>query len=306
MPLWVPAYAQPTGGPATDAREWRILEWDEGRRSDPERPSASTAGTGRFSMPLWIRFEHHAWIGFGTLEDGVITVHHGDMFDRPRATAMKVALADVRVLTPTQAGKYICLWNNFHALAAKLNVPEPAEPLYLIKAPTSYLAHGEIIRRPKSYDGRIVYEGELGVVIGRRCANVGEAEAKGCIFGYTCINDVTAGDLINKDKTFAQWVRAKSFDTFGVFGPVVATGLDPTALSVRTVLNGEERQNYPISDMIFPPAKLVSAISNDMTLMPGDVIACGTSLGVGSMKETTNTVEVTIEGIGTLKNVFQQ
>jgi 2-keto-4-pentenoate hydratase/2-oxohepta-3-ene-1,7-dioic acid hydratase in catechol pathway len=257
-------------------------------------------------MPRWIRFQHQGRNGFGTLEDGTIAVHEGDMFAGPRATGKTVALADVIVLTPTEAGKYICLWNNFHALAAKLNVPEPAEPLYLIKAPTSYLAHGGVIRRPQSYDGRIVYEGELGIVIGRRCANASEAEAKDCVFGFTCINDVTAGDLINKDKTFAQWVRAKSFDTFGVFGPVVATGVDPMALHVRTVLNGEERQNYPISDMIFPPYKLVSAISHDMTLMPGDVIACGTSLGVGSMKEPTNTIEVVIEGIGTLKNVFQQ
>lgn len=257
-------------------------------------------------MLRWIRFQHQGQTGFGTLQDGTITIHEGDMFTRPRATGKTVTLADVAVLTPTEAGKYICLWNNFHALAAKLNVPEPAEPLYLIKAPTSYLTHGGVIRRPKAYDGRVVYEGELGIVIGRRCANASEAEAKDCVFGFTCINDVTASDLINKDKTFAQWVRAKSFDTFGVFGPVVATGVDPTTLSVRTVLNGEERQNYPISDMIFPPYKLVSAISHDMTLMPGDVIACGTSLGVGSMKEPTNIIEVTIEGIGTLKNVFQQ
>jgi len=253
-----------------------------------------------------MRFQHQGRNGFGTLQDGTITVHEGDMFASPRATGKTVNLADVAVLTPTEAGKYICLWNNFHALAAKLNVPEPAEPLYLLKAPTSYLAHGEVIRRPKAYDGRVVYEGELGIVIGRRCANASEAEAKDSVFGFTCINDVTASDLINKDKTFAQWVRAKSFDTFGVFGPVVATGVDPTTFSVRTVLNGEERQNYPISDMIFPPYKLVSAISHDMTLMPGDVIACGTSLGVGSMKEPTNTIEVNIEGIGTLKNVFQQ
>ena len=100
--------------------------------------------------------------------------------------------------------------------------------------------------------------------------------------------------------------RAKSFDTFGAFGPVIATGLDPAALTIRTVLNGEERQNYPVSDMIFPPARLVSRISQDLTLEPGDVIACGTSLGVGSMKEARNTVEVTIEGIGTLSNVFEQ
>ena len=122
--------------------------------------------------------------------------------------------------------------------------------------------------------GNVVYEGELGIVIGRRCSNVSEAEAAHHIFGYTCVDDVTAADLIPKNPTFAQWARAKSFDTFGVFGPVIATGLDPTGLSIRTVLDGQERQNYPVSDMIFQPHRLVSFLSRDMTLLPGDVIAC--------------------------------
>jgi 2-keto-4-pentenoate hydratase/2-oxohepta-3-ene-1,7-dioic acid hydratase in catechol pathway len=115
---------------------------------------------------------------------------------------------------------------------------------------------------------------------------------------------VTAADIVHRDSTFAQWTRAKSFDTFGVFGPVVATGLDPMQLSIRTVLNGQERQNYPVADMAFPPATLVSLISQDITLDPGDIIACGTSIGVGSMKPGS-TVEVSIEGIGTLGNRFE-
>ena len=253
----------------------------------------------------WIRFRHKGGAHFGTLDGDTISVHSGDMFAGAKPTGEKVALSAVEVMTPTDAGKYICLWNNFRALAAKLGNPIPEEPLYLLKPATSYLAHGQTIRRPKSYAGKVVYEGELGIVIGKKATNVSEAEAKDCIFGYTCINDVTAADIIGKDKTFAQWVRAKGFDTFGVFGPVVATGIDPSGASVRTVLNGDERQNYPIADMIFPPAKLVSLISADMTLMPGDVVACGTSLGVGTMKEAKNTVDVTIEGIGTLSNVYE-
>jgi 2-keto-4-pentenoate hydratase/2-oxohepta-3-ene-1,7-dioic acid hydratase in catechol pathway len=168
------------------------------------------------------------------------------------------------------------------------------------------LGPGETIRRPRSYAGRIVYEGELGIVIGRRCMDASEAEAAEAIFGYTCVNDVTAADLIAQDPSFAQWTRAKSFDGFGVFGPVVATGLDPASLTVRTVLNGEERQNYPVSDMILPPVRIVSLLSRDMTLLPGDVICCGTSLGVGTMKEASNAIEVTIEGIGTLANRLEQ
>ena len=150
----------------------------------------------------------------------------------------------------------------------------------------------------------MVYEGELGIVIGKRCTAVAEADAPGCIFGYTCINDVTAAEILNKDASFAQWTRAKSFDTFGAFGPVIATGLDPSTLAVRTILNGQERQNYPVADMIFPPARLVSLISQDMTLEPGDVIACGTSVGVGSMKPGSS-VSIVIDGIGTLSNRYE-
>ncbi len=144
----------------------------------------------------------------------------------------------------------------------------------------------------------------LGIVIGKTCHMISEAAAREYIFGYTCINDVTALELLNRDPTFAQWTRAKSFDTFGVFGPVVATGIDPMTLVVRTILNGEERQNYPVADIVFPPAKLVSLISQDMTLHPGDVIACGTSIGVGSMKPGS-TVSIIIDGIGALTNRFE-
>ena len=257
-------------------------------------------------MPRWLRFEHRGSVGFGTLDGAAIAVHDGDMFADPTPTGATLALGDVKLLTPTVPGKMIALWNNFHALAAKLDLAPPDEPLYFLKAGTSFLASGETIRRPEAYDGRVIYEGELGIVIGKRCAGVSLDEAAGCVFGYTCINDVTAVDLLNKDPTFQQWARAKSFDGFGVFGPVVATDIDPAACTVKVVLNGDLRQDYPLSDMIHPPLDLVSLLSHDMTLMPGDVIACGTSVGVGSMKQARNTVEVTIEGIGTLSNVFAQ
>jgi 2-keto-4-pentenoate hydratase/2-oxohepta-3-ene-1,7-dioic acid hydratase in catechol pathway len=255
-------------------------------------------------MPHWIRFEHAGKSGFGTLRDDAITVHDGDMFAGSTARSDTLPLSAVTVLTPAVPSKMVCLWNNYHALAVKLNLPVPAEPLYFIKASTAFLAGGQTIRAPRSYTGKVVYEGELGIVIGKRCKEVSEADATDYIFGYTCVNDVTAAELINKDATFAQWTRAKSFDTFGVFGPVIATDLDPASLTVRTLLNGKERQSYPVSDIVFAPHKLVSLISQDMTLLPGDVIACGTSLGVGSMKPG-NTVEVVIDGIGTLTNQYE-
>jgi 2-keto-4-pentenoate hydratase/2-oxohepta-3-ene-1,7-dioic acid hydratase in catechol pathway len=152
-------------------------------------------------------------------------------------------------------------------------------------------------------EGKVVYEGELGIVIGKRCSNIDEAQSLSHVFGYTCANDVTLADVLNRDASFAQWTRAKGFDSFCPLGPVIATGLDASTLTVTTTLNGEVRQSYPISDMRFSVAQLVSLISKDMTLLPGDVILCGTSVGVGSMKPGS-IVEVEITGIGKLANPY--
>jgi 2-keto-4-pentenoate hydratase/2-oxohepta-3-ene-1,7-dioic acid hydratase in catechol pathway len=260
----------------------------------------------RNAVILWVRFARDGREGFGTVADEAITVHAGDMFSGAEPTGETVPLGSVTLLAPASPSKIIALWNNFHALAAKMSMPTPMEPLYLMKAPSCLAAPGATIPRPPSYAGRVVYEGELGIVIGRPCGRVSPEAAGDFIFGYTCVNDITAADLIAADPTFPQWVRAKSFDGFGPFGPVVASGLDPRELSIRTVLNGQERQNYPVADMIFQPHELVSRISHDMTLLPGDLICCGTSLGVGTIKEPANTIEVTIDGIGTLTNRFVQ
>ena len=252
----------------------------------------------------WIRYEHAGTRAFGTLDGETIARYDGDMFGEPVATGETVALREVKVLTPTDAGKFIGLWNNFGALNRKLELAVPAMPLYFIKASSSYAATGDVIRKPKFYDGRVVFEAELGIVIARRCTGADETEARAAIFGYTCVNDVTASDVFDTDTSFEQWTRAKSYDTFGVFGPVIATGLDPDAVTIRAVLDGEERQAYPASDMLMKPARLVSMISRDMTLMPGDVIACGTSVGAGKMKPGSR-IEVVIDGIGTLANRYE-
>ncbi|MDB5764718.1 MAG: 5-carboxymethyl-2-hydroxymuconate delta-isomerase [Herminiimonas sp.] len=251
----------------------------------------------------WVRFIDADAIHFGTLEGDKIRVFSGDMFASPTPSETVLQLDQVKLLAPVQPSKVIAMWNNFRALGQKLNLAIPAEPLYLIKAPNSYLNPGETIRKP-SCDGKVVFEGELGIVIGRTCKGVSEAEAMNHVFGYTCANDVTVADILNRDPSFAQWVRAKGFDTFCPFGPAVATGLDPSTLVVKTTLNGELRQDYPISDMLFSVAQLVSLISQDMTLHPGDIILCGTSVGVGSMKPDS-IVEVEIAGIGKLSNRFQ-
>jgi len=257
-------------------------------------------------MTAWIRFRHEGAAGFGTLTPEGVSVHHGEMFDDPRASGRVLPLAEVELLAPTAPSKIVALWNNFHALAAKLNQPKPPEPLYLLKATTSVAAPGAVIRRPGAYAGKTTYEGELGIVIGKTCCAVSSEEADDFIFGYTCVNDITANDILTRDPTFAQWARSKGIDGYGPFGPVVVTDIEPESLVVRTILNGVERQNYPISDMIFSAQELVSQISHDMTLLPGDLICCGTSIGVGVMKEPVNTITVAIDGIGELTNEFRQ
>jgi 2-keto-4-pentenoate hydratase/2-oxohepta-3-ene-1,7-dioic acid hydratase in catechol pathway len=250
----------------------------------------------------WLRYEHAGKTGFGTLEGERVRAWRGELFGRHEATDSTLPLAEVRLLTPSQPSKVIALWNNFRALGEKLNLAAPEEPLYLLKAPNSFIASGESIRKPLC-EGKVVFEGELGIVIGRTCRAVSELHALDHVFGYTCANDVTVADVLHRDKSFAQWSRAKGFDTFCPMGPVMASGLDPATLSVTTRLDGEMRQHYPISDMRFSVQQLVSLISCDMTLLPGDVILCGTSIGVGSMKPGS-TVEVEIDGIGTLSNRF--
>jgi 2-keto-4-pentenoate hydratase/2-oxohepta-3-ene-1,7-dioic acid hydratase in catechol pathway len=252
-------------------------------------------------MTSWMRFEYAGRSGFGALAGDQVHVHRGDLFANPEPTGEQLPLAQLHCATPCSPSKFLGLAYNSRAVLAKQGTPLPASPFYFIKAPSSLLAPGAELRAPRSYTGRVVFEGELGIVIGRRAADLDPEQAAHAIFGYTCVNDVTALDLISEQP--AHWTRAKSFDGFGPFGPVITTGLDPATLSVRTLVNGRERQNYPISDLVFSPVEIVSLLSRDLTLEPGDVIACGTSLGVGVLKPGT-TVEVEIPGIGVLRNSF--
>lgn len=256
-------------------------------------------------MPSWVRFRHDFADGFGRLsEDGnSIEAYDGDMFQQPLATGRVVAAADVTLLSPVKPSKFIGLYNNFHELAAKLNVDVPVFPLYFLKGPNSIIGPGAEFAPPTSYAGKVVYEGELGVVIGRTCRNVDKTAAKDAIFGYTCVNDCTALTIFDEYPAFGQWARAKSFDSFGPVGPCITTELDLSTARVRTLLNGRERQNYPLGDMIFPPERIVSLLSSEMTLEPGDLIACGTSVGVLPMRAGME-VEIVIDGIGGLRNRF--
>jgi 2-keto-4-pentenoate hydratase/2-oxohepta-3-ene-1,7-dioic acid hydratase in catechol pathway len=255
-------------------------------------------------MTQWARFKSaNGRVGFGTLEEDRIVEYEGDLFDEPRPTGATTSREMITLLSPCAPSKIVALWNNYHALAAKLGKQVPIHPLFLIKPGSSVAGPGDVIQRPASYKGKIAYEGELGIVIGRHCKDVPESEAADYILGYTCVNDVTAAEVLNEDVNFPQWCRAKGYDSFGCLGPVIVPDFDWSQARVITRLDGLERQNYALSDMIFSPTEQVSRISCDMSLLPGDVIACGTSLGVGSIKDGS-TVEITIEGIGSLVNAL--
>ena len=142
-------------------------------------------------------------------------------------------------------------------------------------------------------------------MIGQRCSNVNEDTAEQAIFGYTCVNDITAIEWLKSPPIFPQWARAKGCDTFGPFGPAIATGLDWSKLRIRSHLNSRERQNYLANDMILPPARIVSLLSRELTLMPGDLIACGTSFG-GLPLRPGDKIEIEIEGIGRLSNILER
>ena len=254
-------------------------------------------------MTLWLQFIYKNRVNLGALDGETVHFHSGDLFGAPQPLDRYCSLADVEVLTPCQPGKMLALWNNFYSRAEHEGWDIPPEPLYFVKTPNSFNAHTKPIVRPASYDGPVFFEGELGIVIGKRCSAITESQAADHIFGYTCVNDVTAKEILKRDPSFPQWTRAKGFDSFGIFGPVIATGLDVNTLVIQTRLDGELLQDYPVTDMVFRPHKLVSMISRDMTLHPGDIIACGTGLNAAAMADG-QTVEVSIEGIGVLSNVM--
>ncbi len=255
-------------------------------------------------MAYWVRFTQADAIQFGQLEDDTIRIYAGDMFGNHAPTGARVPRAEVELLMPCVPGKLLGLWNNFYERAAKEGLEHPPHPLYFVKTNNCYLAPGAAIRQPPCYDGPVVFEGELGVVIGRTCSNVSEADADQFIFGYTCVNDVTARTVLKADASFTQWVRAKSYDTFGPLGPVIATDIEPDNLVVRSRVNGVEKQSYPVADMIYRPRQIVSRISQDMTLHAGDIIACGTSVGTEAMPRNC-LVEIDIDGICVLQNRYE-
>jgi 2-keto-4-pentenoate hydratase/2-oxohepta-3-ene-1,7-dioic acid hydratase in catechol pathway len=234
---------------------------------------------------------------FGRLDGDQIALLDGDPIAGGAPDGSRVQAAEVELLPPCLPSKIVAIGTNYRAHALEMGKPLPDEPLLFMKPPSALLASGRAIERPTPYT-RTDFEGELGVVIGRRARHVAEADALTYVFGYTIVNDVTVRDLQVKD---GQFTRAKGFDTFCPVGPHIVVGLDPRALKLTTRLNGQVKQDSSTADLIFGVARLVSFISRVMTLEPGDLISTGTPSGVGPIAPG-DLVEIEIEGLGTLSN----
>ena len=239
------------------------------------------------------RFQFEDKISSGVLDGDRVIV-----FENNRKQDESYSLSDVKLVAPVTPSKIVCVGRNYAEHAAELGNEVPTEPLLFLKAPSAIINSGEPIVLP-AQSKQVEHEGELGVVIGRRChALFDDEDAMRYVLGYTCLNDVTARDLQKKDVKFA---RAKSFDTFCPVGPFIETRLELDQITLTTRVNGEVRQFARMWQMVFPIDFLIRYISKIMTLMPGDVIATGTPSGVGKL-EKGDVCEVEVSGVGILKN----
>lgn len=248
-------------------------------------------------------FEYKNEKHWGALNNGsVFPLDSLDDPSAPNVDAVKLTqftkVENVRFLPPATPSKIVCVGRNYAEHAAELGNAVPSEPLLFLKAPSALITEGEAIRIP-SQSKQVEHEGELAIVIGRECRNLTAADNPlDYVFGYSCLNDVTARDLQKKD---VQFTRAKSFDTFCPLGSVIETDLDVSDLRVTTRVNGIIKQDGRTSQMVFSVPFLIRYISNQMTLNSGDLIATGTPSGVSKLN-AGDVCEVEIEGIGVLKN----
>ena len=240
-----------------------------------------------------IRVAYNGMSFYAKLEDRQIIC-----LDRSKGLDKPLPLDQVTLLPLAVPTKVVCLGMNYRAHAEELGKPVPEEPLIFLKAPSAVCRSGDAIIMP-SGAGRVDFEGELAIVIGRQGRHIPVDQAPEYVFGYTCANDVTARDLQNKDGLFA---RAKGFDTFCPVGPWIETEPpDVNDLAIATTVNGETRQRGSTSDMVFKPMEILSFISGIMTLMPGDIVLTGTPPGIAPLAPGDE-VAVDIQGIGRLIN----
>src|SRR4029453_10120541 len=230
-----------------------------------------------------VPFRHGDRIATGAIQPGsdVIQVLAGTFFEDPLPTGDEIPIDDVMLLAPVLPSKLVCVGKNYAAHAAEFGMDVPEEPLLFLKPSTAVIGPNDPIQL-LPISRRVDYEGELAVVIGRLARGVRAEEAFQVILGYTCANDVTLRDL---QKTDDQWARAKGFDGSAPLGPWLETDLDPNEATVRTLLNGEVRQQGSTTDLVFGVATLIEYITTFMTLLPGDLLLTGTPEGVGPLAE---------------------
>jgi 2-keto-4-pentenoate hydratase/2-oxohepta-3-ene-1,7-dioic acid hydratase in catechol pathway len=262
--------------------------------------AAAPLGAQHAEGPVrFVRFERDGHASYGVLEGERIMEIDGDLFGAHRPTDRWVDLSDVKLLPPTPARKVIAVGLNYQS---HLGERAPAAyPGLFAKYPTSLVGHGEDILAPPDA-ANLHYEGEMVLVIGKRCADVSEAEAMDCVFGITAGNDISERDWQRDD---LQWLRAKGSDTFGPVGPAIAHGVDPDDVLVETRVNGEVRQHERTSDLIFGTAAIVSYVSRYVTLEAGDLIFTGTPQTTRAL-QPGDVVEVEVEGVGTLRNTVRR
>ena len=248
-----------------------------------------------------VRFAVDGEIAYGILQDdGIVRRLAGSPFERLTPGHVSHPIEQARILAPVEAPRVIGVGLNYVSHIAETKHNTPTFPMLFMKHPSAVVGPGEPIVYPKQ--GRKVdYEGELAVVIGRHARRVSEDQALEYVLGYTCANDVSERVTQLAEMKMGCLLVGKSYDTFCPLGPVIATGLDPTSLDLTARLNGQVRQRINTSDLLFSAAKLVSYLSQAMTLWPGDVILTGTPSGVGPI-QPGDVVEVEISGIGVLCN----
>jgi 2-keto-4-pentenoate hydratase/2-oxohepta-3-ene-1,7-dioic acid hydratase in catechol pathway len=243
------------------------------------------------------RFRHAGSDRYGAIEGTFVRPLTAAPWAGGLPEGKPIPLGEAQLLAPVEPSKVVCVGRNYRAHAKELGNEVPATPLLFLKPPSSVIGPQDAIRCPEQ-SSEVHHEAELAVVVGRTLTRASPAEARQAIFGYACLNDVTARDIQREEK---QFTRAKGFDTFCPIGPVIETALDPMDVSVVCRVNGAERQRGHSRDMVFDPFALVSFISGVMSLWPGDVVATGTPEGVGVLKRG-DWVEVEISGIGVLRN----
>ena len=246
----------------------------------------------------FVRFLHQGAPRYGLLDGEEVAVIEPHPFAAHAATGDRVPLVGLQLLAPVIPSKIVCIGKNYADHAAEMGGEVPTEPLLFTKPSSSVIGPGEPIRLPLDRSQEVHHEAELAVVIGALLQRVTPEQAMAGVFGYTAANDVTARDLQRSER---QWFGAKGFDSFCPLGPAIASGLDPSDLSVRCSVDGELRQDGTTADLVVSIAELLSEISQVMTLLPADVVLTGTPAGVGPL-EPGQTVRVEIEGIGVLEN----